>query len=476
MLSALRRPFATRPRLRTRITLAFAASAALLSAMVAGTTWALTRENLVNQREATATRQAFLSANTLAPQIPDDSNTESILKTLGDLENPSGSRPVLHVDGTGRGPEVWVAPNPEYGQDALPSSLKNLVAQGRSAKMLYEVNGEPSFAIGIPLAEASAQYYEIVSLTELENTLEALGVTLFGASLLTTLAGAGLGYWTSRRTLRPLANVGLAAEAIAGGRLDTRLEGVDDPDLEVLVTSFNHMAQALENRIERDGRFASDVSHELRSPLMTLAASIEVLGTRRDEMPDESAQSAIDLMRADISRFQQLVEDLLEISRFDAGVARLTLDEVRLGELVRQAVEASTERDVSVELDADLAGLMVRADKRRLVRVIANLLNNAERYAGGPTSVSVRKIGEHVQIAVEDAGPGVPAEERDVVFDRFARGGGSGRRSTGGDGVGLGLSLVKEHVGLHGGRAWVEDRPDNRVGARFVVELPVNRA
>ena len=398
------------------------------------------------------------------------------MKALGDLENPSGSRPVLRLPATSDGEIPWVAPNPEYGEDALPASLKRLVDQNQAARMLYEVNGQPELAIGIPLPDQNAQYFEIVSLTELKKTLDSLGASLLGASMLTTLAGAGLGYWTSRRTLRPLANVGVAAEAIAGGRLDTRLEGVDDPDLEVLVTSFNHMAQALEERIERDGRFASDVSHELRSPLMTLAASIEVLGTRRNEMPDDSSRSAIDLMQADISRFQQLVEDLLEISRFDAGVARLSLDEVRLAELVRQAVDATSERDVPVELDADLAGLVVRADKRRLVRVIANLLNNAERYAGGPTLVSVRKIDEQVQIAVEDGGPGIPPEERDVVFERFARGGGAGRRSTGGDGVGLGLALVTEHVALHGGRAWVEDRTDGESGARFVVELPVNRA
>ena len=181
----------------------------------------------------------------------------------------------------------------------------------------------------------------------------------------------------------------MAAEAIAGGRLDTRLEGGDDPDLEALVTSFNHMAQALEERIERDGRFASDVSHELRSPLMTLAASIEVLATRREEMPDESAQAAVDLMAADIARFQQLVDDLLEISRFDAGVARLSLDEVSPVELVHQAVDVSTDRDVPIEAAPTLDELVVRADKRRLVRVIANLLDNAEKYGGGATGVTV---------------------------------------------------------------------------------------
>ena len=166
------------------------------------------------------------------------------------------------------------------------------------------------------------------------------------------------------------------------------------------------------------------------------------------------------------------MEDLLEISRFDAGAARLELDEVRIAELVMQAVQVSGHPDVPVELDAELAGTVVEADKRRLVRVIANLLDNAHKYGEGPTSVSLRRVEDGVQIAVEDAGPGVPADERSLIFDRFSRGAGAGRRGSG-EGTGLGLALVAEHVRLHGGRVWVEDRLDGGEGARFVVELPV---
>ena len=104
--------------------------------------------------------------------------------------------------------------------------------------------------------------------------------------------------------------------------------------------------------------------------------------------------------------------------------------------------------------------------------MIANLIDNAAKYAGGATRVSMQKVDEGIRIAVEDGGPGVPPEERDVVFDRFSRGSGTRGRS-GSEGVGLGLSLVAEHVALHSGRVWVEDRPDGEPGARFVVELPV---
>ena len=159
--------------------------------------------------------------------------------------------------------------------------------------------------------------------------------------MITTLAGALTGMIAAKRAIRPLGDAAQAAKAIAGGRLDTRLENTDDHDLQLLSTAFNDMAEALQNRVERDARFASDVSHELRSPLMTLAASVEVMQARRDDMP-ERAQAALDLLVGDVARFQGLVEDLLEISRFDAGAIRLHLEDLLVAEFVRQAVAVSS--------------------------------------------------------------------------------------------------------------------------------------
>jgi len=116
--------------------------------------------------------------------------------------------------------------------------------------------------------------------------------------------------------------------------------------------------------------------------------------------------------------------------------------------------------------------VMVRVDKRRFGRVIANLLDNAERYAGGATAITIERIEERLRVSVEDRGNGVPIEERDIIFDRFSRGAEGGNRSND-SGVGLGLALVDEHVRLHGGRVWVDDRFDGEIGARFVVELPI---
>ncbi len=358
-----------------------------------------------------------------------------------------------------------------------PPSCAERVAAGSAARMRYSLRGDTVLAVGVPLVDMNASYFEIVSLAELQNTLRSIRLVLVGAAVGTTLLGALLGVWASRRAVRPLADAARAAQAIAGGNLDTRLDVTDDRDLALLTTSFNEMASALQNRIQRDARFASDVSHELRSPLMTLSASIEVLQSRRTEMP-ERAQAALDLLVADVARFQGLVEDLLEISRVDAGSARLNLEEVRVAELVPNAVEAAAaDQHIQVTVAPEVNGDTVRADKRRMVRVLANLIDNARLHGGGASRVSVEHVkgnghGDTVQIAVEDSGPGVPSEERTLIFERFARGASSGRRGMG-DGVGLGLALVDEHVRLHGGRVWVDDRLDGQSGARFVIELPL---
>jgi signal transduction histidine kinase len=232
----------------------------------------------------------------------------------------------------------------------------------------------------------------------------------------------------------------------------------------------------LPSRVARDARFASDVSHELRSPLMTLAASVEVMQARRGDLP-ERAQTALDLLASDVVRFQGLVEDLLEISRFDAGAIRLHREDLLVAEFVRAAVAVSSVPATPVTVSERGECMVMQGDRRRLARVVANLIDNARLHGGGEAAIYVSEAeneGEpigHVWIAVEDSGPGVPPEERDLVFERFARGAVAGRRSSS-DGAGLGLALVDEHIRMHGGRVWVEDRRDGEPGARFVLELP----
>lgn len=448
--------------LRSRVAIAFALGAFILSVLLSVVAYGLVRGNLVSERESAATRQAFLNARVVRDQLRGQSQPEQAV--LDGLESPTGASPVLLRNGQ------WFAVTSERGKQQLPQSLRDIVIAGHPARMRFSLDKHAQLGIGVPLPGVKAAYFEIASLEDTEKALGSIGISLAAAAVVTTIAGAFLGTWASRRVLRPLSHVSSAAVAIAGGRLDTRVAPIADPDLGTLVNSFNDMASALQERIERDARFASDVSHELRSPLTTLTTSVSVLEARRDELP-ERAQAALDLLSADVQRFSAMVEDLLEISRFDAGAARLHLETVRISELVLQAVAASSGGDIPVTISADAAACTVAVDKRRLVRVIANLIGNADRHAGGCTLVNVELVDHDVRIGVEDEGPGVDETDRERVFERFARGSEAAGRRGSGEGVGLGLALVREHVNLHGGRAWVEDRPSGP-GARFVVELP----
>ena len=453
--------------LRTRVTLAFAFGALLLSVAFSAVSYGLVRNYLVSQQEDAAVEETVVNARLARDSLL--ATEPNLPRILANLRSPSESPAVVFFG------ENWFSSSPlEVGQDSLPSELRQVVSKGTPSRQSYRVaqGGGPRLAVGVPLPLVGARYFEIFSLVELERTLDFLGFALLGAGMATTVAGAAVGRWASTRLLRPVADVAQAAAAIAGGRLDTRLGAVEDADLAILVSSFNSMVDALQERIERDARFASDVSHELRSPLTTLATTIGVLASRREEMP-ERARAALDLLEADVARFQRLVEDLLEISRFDAGVAELRREEVRLGELVRRAV-AGAGVDIPVEISAGAEHITVEVDKRRMERVIANLVENAANYGEGATRVRVDRGRTVARIGVEDEGPGVPADEREAIFRRFFRGSAAGRRRSGGQGSGLGLALVSEHVRLHGGRVWVEDR-DGGTGARFVVELPVGR-
>lgn len=473
------------PRLgiRARIAISVALVTMLLSVAMSVTTLAITRQTLLDTRERSVTSRALANARTISGSMSGQETAElqPLLSSLSDAGKPS-----LEL-ATADSP-VTVSLDPRYGVDSIPASLRERVARDRRGGIMrFRMRGEPVVAVGVPLESPGASYYEIYRLDDIDTAQRTLGITLLVATSITTVAAAAIGYWASRYTLRPINRIGQAAEAVAAGQLDTRIEYEEyahDVDLAPLVADFNGMVSALQERIGRDARFASDVSHELRSPLTTLNAGIQVLANNRDELP-ERARRALDLLQGDVDRFTVLVEDLLEISRFDAGAVRLELDDVALVPLVESTVRNLTHGEVPVIADPELEGTVLACDKRRLARILANFLSNAERYADGATGVFVERWeggddpdgagateGPTVRIAVEDAGPGVPPSERARIFDRFNRGDQGGAR--GSDiGVGLGLALAAEHARLQGGRVWVEDRHDGGQGARFVVELPM---
>jgi two-component system sensor histidine kinase MtrB len=453
--------------LRRRILLIFTIGSLVLSVFLATTTYGLTRSNVERERIDTAINTSQRNAQgverDLRSRPVDAEAARTSLARIGVQDY------LIWYD------DNWSAGGATFEDADVPPPLATrVIDEGTSASQIVRLGEELNVVVGWDIPSIGA-YFEAFSLDEADSTLSSVRLSLVLAAAITTGVGILLGIFSARRAVRPLGTAAQAASAIAGGRLDTRLETTDDPDLRILTESFNDMAAALQQRVERDARFASDVSHELRSPLMTLSASVEVMQARREELPERS-QAALDLLASDVVRFQGLVEDLLEISRFDAGAIRLHMEELLAAEFVRQAVAVSSLPDTPVRVSERAELALIRGDRRRLARVIANLIDNARAYGGGDPEVSITVINpddepmSHILIAVEDHGPGVPEEERDLVFERFARGGGAGRR-TGSEGAGLGLSLVDEHVRMHGGRVWVEDRLDGEPGARFVIEL-----
>ena len=332
----------------------------------------------------------------------------------------------------------------------------------------FTFEGDLYMGVGIPLDEVGAQYFEAFPLDDTEQTLRVLLLSLAIGSAAITLLAATVGVWTSRRLLRPLDRISAAAGQIAAGDLDTRVAPERDPDLADIVNSFNAMADAVQARVEREARFASDVSHELRSPITALAAATEVLEARRDEMPPRAGQ-AVDVIISQIRRFDGMVLDLLELARIDAGAADLHLESIDLAELCRRVASHVGFASVPVEVDPQ-APTAARVDRVRFERVLGNLLANAQQHAGGPVRIAVEATEPgFVLVVVEDHGPGIADDEKDLIFERFTRGSESRHRV----GTGLGLALVAEHAGALGGAAWVEDRAGG--GARFVVRLRAAR-
>jgi signal transduction histidine kinase len=420
----------------------------------------------MQQRERAEINLAFANARRVQNDLlADRSAIEMALNQVGD------SHRLLFMDGK------WTGTSQLFTESAIPPILKDqVISQRKAAIMTTSVRNGQALIVGIRLERANATYFELDNLREVREALRSVQIALLFSVFITILVGFGLGLFASRRAVRPLANAAQAARAIADGSLDTRLEPTDDPDLQVLTAAFNDMVSAMQQRVERDARFTSDVSHELRSPLMTLAASVQVMESRRDELSERS-QAALDLLVGDVARFQGLVEDLLEISRFDAGAIRLVKEPLVAHEFVRQAISVSSMPKTEVRVSANVESVVIRGDKRRLARVLANLIDNARVHSGGRPTVHVQLADEdepigNIWIVVEDNGEGLIDGESEKIFERFSRGAAAGKRS-GQEGAGLGLALALEHITLHGGRIWAENRQDGIVGARFIVEIAI---
>ncbi len=446
--------------LRGTVTASFALGALIVSALLAVGTYLTARHYLMDQRQTTALRQSYADASYVLDGLR--ARDARIPDVLSSVNAPSDSE--LVISKGGRLYSSALAQTPQTISDAVQQQ----VAAGSVTLAWAESNDKPGIVVGVPLATVDAQFYEIVSTSELRSTLATLAVVLGAFAVFAALAGAALGRVASGRLMAPLDDVATAAARIGAGGLQTRLPPTEDPDLATIVGSFNSMVEALEERIQRDARFAADLGHELRSPLTTLVASVQVIQGRRDELPPRT-QRAVDLVTVELDRFQRTLEDLLELGKLDAGVRGQVLADVDAAELVRLALEDS-HRDpavLTVALDAQRQGARdLTVDKQQLARALVNLFENADRHGQGVRSVTVHRIRGQVRIDVDDHGDGVPEGDRQRIFERFVRGGSRGSLP----GSGLGLSIVSETAQNMGGRVWCEEAPGG--GARFCLELP----
>jgi two-component system, OmpR family, sensor histidine kinase MtrB len=286
----------------------------------------------------------------------------------------------------------------------------------------------------------------------------------------------GLAFAASRPVLLPVRRLARAAQRMAGGDLSVRIQPRGRDELAQLVTSFNGMAAALEDKVgelqqmeARARQFAGDVSHELRTPLTAMTAVTDILHEHPGLTGDAGA--AARLVRQEVLHLNRLVEDLIEISRFDAGTAQLVTDETDVAKAVGQCLRARGWFDVATDVPA---GLTARLDRRRFDVVLANLVGNALRHGGPPVTVQARlqpggRGDGQLAVEVRDHGDGLALTAIPQVFDRFYKADTARARSTG---SGLGLAIARENARLHGGHIQAGNHPDG--GAVFTVSLPLH--
>jgi two-component system sensor histidine kinase MtrB len=309
-------------------------------------------------------------------------------------------------------------------------------------------------------------------LSDLDQTLAVLRRVLIGVALGAVALAAAVGARASRRLVGPVRRASEAARRVADGLLETRLTVEGGDELAALARSFNEMAAALEERIARERRFVGDVSHELRTPLTTLRASTDYLLQGERNLPP-SLRRALELLSADVEYLRHLVDDLLEISRVEAGRVQMSWERLNLADLARE-VAARRRRaggdNIAVVVESEHETLSTMADKQRIERVVANLVDNAVIHGEGrDVTVRVGAGDGHLLLSVEDQGPGIPAGVGPRIFERFFKADPARHRGDG-RGAGLGLAIARENAHLHGGEIAVQSAPGR--GARFTLRLP----
>ncbi|MFC7976431.1 ATP-binding protein [Streptomyces cinereoruber] len=469
--------------LRTRLVLAFLLVAAVGCGTTAALTYRAARNAILEQAQNTAVSAFREQVDALYVSLPVD--PESLRTDLLRIARQGKPRPwrvyaeygTVRVSSTDRPTSTVITPELRaraQARDATPHAGFQRVVK----------NGTPYLTIAVPAVflthvEGTARptglvLYAVMELNEEEAGIEAM-VTAARDGALPALAVALVpALLAARGVLRPVRELRHAAHSMGRGRLDTRIHAKGSDELADLARTFNESAAALERSVAelrsaeaRARRFASDVSHELRTPLAGMLAVTEVLDEDAGSLDSDTAR-AVRLISAETGKLAVLVEDLMEISRFDARAAELHTDEVDAADCVRKTLQHRRWTDPAQVVPQLTEGIRARLDPRRFDVVVANLVGNALRHGEAPVTVRLYAEGDVLVTEVSDRGPGIDPEVLPHVFDRFYK---ADRARTRSEGSGLGLAITLENVRLHGGTVTAANLPGG--GAVFTVRTPL---
>ncbi|MYV75260.1 HAMP domain-containing protein [Streptomyces sp. SID1046] len=471
--------------LRLRLLMVFCLVALTAAVSASGIAYWLNREAVLTRVQDAALGDFRQEMQNRAAALPADPTAEELQRTAELMAGSSPGYSVLLVQVGKDNRQIFGAAGPDsFGLANVPKSLQNAVndrqkttAANDSEYHVYwqrtKPRGNPYLVGGTRVVGGGLTGYMYKSLAQERDDLNALGWSLTIATCLALLGSALLAQAAARTVLKPVQRLGDAARRLGEGELDHRLDVSGTDELADLSHTFNKTAEALEKKVadmsareESSRRFVADMSHELRTPLTALTAVAEVLEEEVDDL-DPMIAPAVALVVSETRRLNDLVENLMEVTRFDAGTAKLVLDDVNVADQVTACIDARAWLD-AVELDAE-RGIVARLDPRRLDVILANLIGNALKHGGSPVRVSVTVEGEWLVIAVQDNGPGIPEEVLPHVFDRFYKASASRPKS---DGSGLGLSIAMENAHIHGGDITAANVPGG--GALFTLRLPVD--
>ena len=452
--------------IRARLTVTLVALVASTAVLLGAGAYLFVENSLHAQvlRDADSQARFDLSVTVPAAGLPADPTRDDVVDSH--LLETFQQRELRAVIDLGNG-ETSNSQGLEGVLPKLPADLRGRVANGELAYAWTTVVGRPSLVVGGRGGASGTPVYFVHDVAAVEEALSQLRLALIVGALILVVVALLAARVIASGVLAPVEAAGRAAEQIERGDLSARVPVTSDDEFGRWAQRFNRMAEALADTIGRleaaeaqNRRFVADVAHELRTPLAALVAEASILRDHLDALPAESRRAG-ELLVADVGRLRTLVDDLMEVSRFDAH----QLEPVDLGRLVR-TVAAARLPDATLHLGGE--PVVVETDPRRLERILGNLLDNAREHgAGTPVVVTLTIGGDAIVLAVADRGPGVPPDRLGRIFERFYKADPSRHEGS----SGLGLAIAAEHAALLGGHLKAANRPGG--GLRTELWLPV---